>query len=140
MSKANNVRTSASGAGVVAVGAAISLLVSILTAAICAALIASETIGASSAGYCAMIILLTGAFAGSITAGKGRERRVIFIALTGACYMLLLLALTALFFDGRFQGIGVSALVILSGCILGLFLTQTRQKRTKPRGSKIRRR
>ena len=140
MGKPNNTRTGASGAGVVAVGAAISLAVSILAAAICASLIGTETIGAGTAGYCAMAILTTGAFAGSLTAGKGREKRIYFICLTGVCYMLFLLGITALFFDGRYQGVAVSSLPVFSGCVLALFLTQTTKKRTKPHSSKIKRR
>ena len=140
MGKINSAGTRTSWPVTVVIGAAVSLLTSIGAVALCATLIASEKIGANRGGYCAAIILLLGSFTGSVVIGKGKEKRINFILLIGACYMLMLIAITALFFGGRFQGIGMSSLAVFSGCVLALFLTQNPRNRTKLHGSKNRRR
>ncbi len=122
-------------------GTAVSTAVMLTGAAICAALISSETIGAEYMGHCAMGILLLSAFAGAaVAAGKGTPKRLYMTLLTGAAYMALLFAVTALFFDGMYQGVGVTALIVVCGCILPVLLGQNRGKRTKVPKSKIKRR
>ena len=127
--------------GVLAVGAAVSMAMTMVGTGICAALISAETITPSSMGYCAVGVLLVSAFAGSsVVTGVGKQRSPVTNVIAGGVYYLMLLAVTALFFDGQYQGIGVTAFAVLSGSILPTLLGRTRKNGTKLRKSKIRRR
>lgn len=106
------------GLGIVA-----SLLITFAGAAVTAWLIASEKIGEGTAGYAVMVILALASATGSLVAVHLVKRlRLQVCMLTGGCYYLTLLALTALLFGGQYQGMGVSAVIVLGGCALIAFL------------------
>ena len=118
------------------IGLLVSLVITVAGAAITAWLIASEKIGEGSTGYGVMVILALGAGLGALSAVYLIKRlRLQVCMLTGVCYYLSLLAMTALFFGGQYQGMGISAIVILSICALIAFLPtkngQVRGKRKK---------
>ena len=101
----------------VALGAVLSLLVTLAGAMIVAALVNRETIEESAIGYGAMVILLLASLSGTwLAVNRVKRQRMIVCGLTGAAYYLSLLACTALFFGGQYTGMGVTALVILAGC------------------------
>ena len=65
-----------------------------------------------------MGILLTSAIIGSwIAMKKAKHKRIQISLLTGTGYYLSLLAVTALFFDGQYTAMGVTALLILGGSL-----------------------
>lgn len=107
------------------IGAALGLLISIMGALFLAWLINTERVGQGAIDNGVLIILL-GASATSavISSTIVKEKRLLICALSGLCYLLMLLAITALFFGGQYSGIAVSGLVILAGsicvCLLGL--------------------
>lgn len=102
--------------GGLALGGVVSLLTTILGTGVFAYMLSTETVSADAVGYCAMGILLASSMLGSMTAaGKIKHRKIYVCGLTGLIYYLTLLAITALFFGGQYQGIGVTALVILAG-------------------------
>ena len=104
-------------------GAAASLLITFAGAALTAWLIVSEKIGEGTAGYAIMVILALASAAGSFVAVHLVKRlRLQVCMLTGGIYYLTLLAMTALLFGGQYQGMGVSAIIILGGCALIAFL------------------
>ena len=130
-----------SKAGILMVGTIVSMAVMLVGAAICAALISAETIPAEAMGYCTLGILLISAFAGAaVAAGKGIEKRLYMSLGIGGAYMVVLFAISALFFGGQYEGIGVTALVVLSGCVLPVLLGMNRRKGVKPHKSKNKRR
>ena len=101
------------------IGALISLLTTLAGAALVSYLVAAEKIGEGTIGVSAMIILAVAAAVGAWCAVCVVKRlRLQVCMMTGACYYLSLLALTALFFGGRYQGMGISALIVLGGCTL----------------------
>ena len=105
------------------IGLLVALVITVAGAAITAWLIASEKIGESSCGYAVMLILGLGVGLGALSAVYFTKRqRLLVCMLTGVCYYLSLLAMTALFFGGQYQGMGVSAIVILAVCALIAFL------------------
>ena len=59
----------------------------------------------------------------------------LWATLAGVCYYLTMLAMTALFFGGQYQGMGVSAIIVLAVCVVIAFLplknSQARGKRKK---------
>ena len=128
-------------AGAVGLGAAVSLTVTLIAAAIFAALISAETVPVGNMDYYGLVILLLAAIAGSAAAsGRMQQKRLYLCLLTGAAYYLVLLAMTALFFGGQYQGMGATALVVLAGCAVVILLGLKGGKRGASRKSKIRHR
>lgn len=111
--------------GGLAIGAAISLVVTILLAAMLAKLIEGQTIAEENMGYGVMVILLAASFLGAMASyGKIKRQRVIVCLLSGALYFGILLSITALFFGGQYEAVGVTGLLVLCGsgaaALLGL--------------------
>lgn len=99
-----------------AIGLAASLSITLLCTALIANLILSEKMNEAALGYGAMAILLLSSGAGSLIASVLIKHRWLLVSLgAGGIYFLTLLAITALFFGGQYQGIGVTALMILAG-------------------------
>lgn len=102
--------------GGVGIGAVTALGWTLVGSAVLAKLIELEKLPETAVGYGAMVILLTASFLGAVIAyHKVKKHRAQVSLLTGAAYYLTLLAMTALFFDGQYTGMGVTALVILAG-------------------------
>lgn len=103
-----------------AIGLAVSLLVTVLGAALSAYFVLTEKIPEEGVGYCAGGILLLSSMLGAFVAEKRTKRkRLIVCVLLGGLYYAALTAATALFFGGQYQGMGVTALLVLagSGCV-----------------------
>lgn len=133
--------TASSMAGGLALGAAISLGVTLIGAWISAFLIAKETLAESSIGYCAMVIIFLGALVGSSVAiGRIKTRRGYVCAASGAIYYGLLLSMTALFFGGQYTGMGVTALIVLAACGTVLLMGLKQGRGAASRRHKIRHR
>lgn len=128
-------------AGMLAAGAAVSLVTMLIGVAICASMILAGTVSEASAGYCAIGILLLSAVAGAAAAiGKREEKRLYLCLAAGAIYLLVLLSMTAAFFDGQYQGVAVTAVVIFGGSVLAVLLPKNRGIGAKSRRSKKRHR
>ena len=128
------------GTGVM-IGTSVSMAGTLIGTAACAALISSETIAAESIGYCAMVIVLLASMTGAaIGAGKAKKKRLYTCMLVAASFVLSLLAITALFFDGVYTGVWVTALVISAGSVASAFLAKSNRKQNSSRRSKIKRR
>ena len=74
-------------------------------------------------GYLAMaVLLLSSASGAAVAAGTiQRLRGQMCLAASGG-YLLSLLAVTAVFFGGRYRGMGVTALMVLCGSVLVILL------------------
>lgn len=116
-----------------AMGAAVSLGMTLGLAVVTAKLVDSGVVRETGIGYCAMGILLLSAMAGAmVSSGRIKRQRMAVCAMSGGIYYLTLLAMTALFFGGQYSGMGVTALVVLCGCALVL-LPQLRKGRGQGR-------
>ena len=121
-----------------ALAAFISLTVTLAGAAVFASLISKEALGEESIGYCAMVLILAASLLGAAVAvGKIKRRRVYVCLLSGGIYYGILLAMTALFFGGQYQGMGVTAPLVLAGSGLVALLGLRGEKGAKPRRRKI---
>ena len=99
-----------------ALGAVGSLISTVIGAGVFAYMISAEKIPAEAVGYCAMAVLLISSVLGPlIAAGRIKRRRLYVCAISGLIYFLLLLGITALLFGGQYQGMGVTALLVLAG-------------------------
>lgn len=102
----------------ISLAAGISILTTLVFSWLLAWLVITGRVGENAIGYGAMAILLMASYLGAIlAAARVKHRSMMVCALSGAAYFLCLLACTALFFGGQYQGIGVSALIITVGSV-----------------------
>lgn len=100
-----------------AMGLAFSLIMTIVGAGITALLVHKEIIPESCIGYGSVVTLIISSIAGALLSVKKIKRLRLQISLaSGACYYLLLLCMTALLFGGQYEGMGITALVVLGSC------------------------
>lgn len=107
------------------IGGATGVILSILCASLLAWLISSERLGQGSINSGSLLILLAGSAVAAIVAiSLFREKRLLVCAMGALSFALIMLAMTAVFFEGQYNGVMVSVLVIISGsgsvCLLGL--------------------
>lgn len=99
-------------------GAAVSMTITLLSAAVLAKLTAAEVIEESRIGYGVMIMLLAASFVGAMGAYfKIKRQRLAVCALSGVIYFLMLLCITALFFGGQYEAVGVTGALVLGGSL-----------------------
>lgn len=107
--------TAASMPAGIGLGVGISIGITVLGAAILAWLVTTERMRESAIGYGVMVILVLAAAAGALTAcGAIKHRKLMVCGISAVGYYLALL-LFALAFGGQFQGMGVTALMVLLG-------------------------
>lgn len=122
-----------------ALGVLVSITVTLLGAACIAWLLNTEGIGEGRIGHAAMVVLAVSAISGAYTAVRKIKRlRLQISMLSGACYFLSLLAITALFFGGRYQAVGTTLVIITISCTLVALLSGSRKEGRKLRGKHYR--
>ena len=126
-------RTPGIPAGIFA-GLITALLITILLAAVTAVLIAGEKIGEDKALFgSAASLLLSAALGGICAANVAGERKMIVCLIHGAVYYVTLLCMTAMFFEGRYENIWITGLLVLGASIsVGLLGIQGRKRSYKP--------
>ena len=118
----------------VALGVAISMAVMLLGALLMAYLVLKGSISMDALGIAAAVVLAIASALGSWCASiLNAEKRFLVTALTALVFFLMLLGITAVFFDGMYSGLCFTALVILAGA--GVTLLPKLQK--NPRKNKI---
>lgn len=123
----------------IGIGLVVSVIITLLGAAAVAYMIESEVIGESSIGYASMVILMVATVAGVATAVvKTKRLRLQVSLLTGSAYFLTLLATTALFFGGRFDGVITTLILILIGSLLVALIPQKRNGWRRHTGKRYR--
>lgn len=106
-----------------AMGLGGSLTCTILMSAVLATLINKEAIPLEAAGYGSVVTLLLSAALGAWISAAAVKRQWLAMCLsTAALYYVSLLCLTALFFGGQFEGMGVTALMVLCGAAIVILL------------------
>jgi putative membrane protein (TIGR04086 family) len=124
----------------IAVGLSIGVLASIVLTlvgtSVTANLVLSEKLPFESVGYAATIVLLLSSALGAWLAAVLVKRRWMMICVgAGGMYYMSLLAITALFFGGQYQAVGVTALLIFGACgavgFLGLTKDNGKRKKVK---------
>ena len=106
-----------------ALGVATALAVTGIGAGVGAWAVLRGMISEKVIGYLAMVILLLSSAAGAaVAAGTIQRLRGQMCLAAGGGYLLSLLAVTAVFFGGQYQGMGVTALMVLCGSVLVILL------------------
>ena len=107
-------------------GAAVSMGLTTAMSALAAWMVLNGRFSVQSIGYCSMAILALSAAAGAAAAiGRIKRCRFQVCMAAGAVYYGCLLAVTALFFGGIYEGMGVTALMVLCGCSLVVLMGGT---------------
>lgn len=103
----------------ISVGAVVSLIFSLILAMIIAAFIVNERIGEGAIKYISPIIALIATMAGCVVATRlVGEKLAIVSGFTGIVYILILIGIGILFFDGGFHNLWTSVLSIAVGCAI----------------------
>lgn len=124
-----------------AIGLGISLAMTLAFSMAIAYLQSNEMIPETGLGYAAMLTLLAASAAGAAAAYHQIKHQRLLVCLgAGGCYYLALLAVTALFFGGQYNGMGVTGLVILGGAGCVGLLGLRRRTGTSVRRRKIKNR
>ena len=111
------------------IGIMAALVITLMGAAFVAYLIASEKAGEGTIGYMSMVIMAAATATGSwIAASLVKRRRLQMCMMIGGCYYLLLLSMTAMFFGGKYEGMGIAALVIVATCAVVAFIPTSTSK------------
>lgn len=121
-----------------ALGALYGFIWTWMAAAFLSWMIHKEWIEMESVGYGSMIILLTASMLAGLTGyRKVKSRRFLSCLSGGVVYLILLLAMTALFFGGQYSGTGVTALLVLGGSAASVFISMESERGSR-KGRKIR--
>lgn len=113
-------------------GLVISGIITLAGTAAVSHLIATEKIGEGMINYGSILVLAISAALGAGGAASFVKRlRLQVCLLSGGCYYLFLLALTALFFGGQYAGMGATALAVLVGCGIVAFIPTKKGKNWK---------
>ena len=114
------------------IGTLISLAVTLAGSAMVSSLILGEKMGEGSIVVGTVVIRLLAAIVGACCAvAISKQHRLQVALLAGAGYYLVLLATTALFFGGQYQGIGISALIVFAGCGLVILISGKKSGKRK---------
>ena len=119
-------------------GAAASMLITVLIAFVGAAMIFRQVIPEESVGYCSLAALLCGTVTGAmVSAGAIKRRRLVVSLMSGGIYLCILLSCTALFFGGQYEGFGVTFLTVaLGSAVAALIQNGAGEKRIRRRCKK----
>lgn len=113
-------------------GTLIAVITGIIGICITAKLIDMEIIPYHQIGYGVLITLIVSSWIGSVTSIKKIKRQKNIAALlTGICYYGMLIIMVAVFFGGKYNGVGETGLLILCGSVLPVFFDFTGKKRGK---------
>ncbi len=116
INRKNSGRASSIPAGL-ALGTAVAMGITILGAVLLGRMVASETMLWENVGYGIMGILFVSSYFGTyISCGRTKRMRLIVTVATGGLYFTVLLMITALFFGGQYEAVGITAAMILAGC------------------------
>lgn len=123
----------------IAIGILISTALTLILSGVLAWLVLGEKVSDKSMGYGIMLILLLASVAGSSLSIQTIKHRKLFVGMaTGIGYLFVLLMCTALFFGGQYQGVGVTAAVVLAGSLATGLISARERKSGKTRTKKFR--
>ena len=115
----------------IVVGVLASIILTIVGALIVTNFVLKERIDIESVGTIVFFLLVAASALGAWLGAKlVSEKKLLASGLTGLGFFLVLLSINAVFFDGMFAGVGITALAILAGIGISL-LPKLRKKSSK---------
>lgn len=112
----------------IALGVATSVVVTMLSSFALAWFVSKERLPEDSLEYAVMLVTIASSVIGGLVATGGvKERKLLVSILSGVGYYIVLLACTALFFEGQYSGVALTgALALLGSGIVGILKTMGR--------------
>ena len=118
----------------IGIGAGVGLVITLIGGIMLTFLLTGEKLSVESMGYGTMVIQFVGALLGSITATLCyKQRKMIVSLITAGVYLLVLMGINALFFDGQYERMGGSLLVVAIAGIAAAFVGNGGGKMSKRR-------
>lgn len=118
----------------IAWGMLVGIGITVIGAAVLAWMMSGEKLSGDGLGYGIIVVLLVSSYVGALIASNKIKRlRVQMCILSGVVYYLSLVAVTALFFGGKYQGMGVTAIVVIIGCVSASITMLSGKKSNKPK-------
>ena len=112
-----------------AVGVVSSILLTIACVAILTKLVDTGKIQWENIGYAIMVQTIVVSFIGAKIAHRRIKRQRLLVCLSsGLIYYAFLIATVAIFFGGKYEGMAVTALLVLAGCVCSSLLGLRSQK------------
>lgn len=113
----------------------VSMGITITFSLVLAWIIGSERAGEGIIGYGAMMLLLLSSYCGALfAASRIKHRRMLCCLCNGVAYFLMLIACTALFFGGQYQGVLITGLIIMSGSVAAALTDFKKEWKNSKRG------
>ena len=120
-----------------ATGLCIALATTLILSALLAKLVSADKVEWGSIGYGIMIILLlTSVIDSKATCFMIKRRKPIGCLLAGLLYWLSLIMITALFFGGQYDGMGVTGVIVFCGSAI-VCLLESRGEKGKKANTRI---
>lgn len=109
-----------------------SVIITVICATVVTHMILSEMIEEGSLNVMVGIILSIASIVGAVVSSSLLKEKYLPVCMgTGACYLLTLLAMTALVFEGQYQSVGIGTVIILLSCgLTAIIQTKLRKKTT----------
>lgn len=106
-----------------ALGAAVSLCISMVGIILLSFLIEKERFQLENIGYAILAMLLISSYAGSATAISKIKHRLALVCISSCgIYFAILILISALFFGGQYEAVGVTGCIVLAGSFSALLL------------------
>ena len=123
------------------IGLVLAMAVMLAGAAVGAVMISTGSLPENTLGYISiMVLLLTGFSGAAVGTGRATEKRLLNSMMSaGGCFAALL-AITALFFEGQYDRIGITALMLLLGAFSAAIMPKGKGRQRNSRYRKNRRR
>lgn len=120
-----------------ALGGAVSLIITLLLAAIIAKMVSAEKLAEENIGYGVMVLLFAASATGALVAnGRIKRQRLLVSGLSGLVYVGILVSITALFFGGQYEAVGVTVLLVLGGSTVTALFAKNPKRAGKGRKAK----
>ncbi len=102
--------------GGLASSSAVSLTITILGALLFGKMIDIGKLQWENIGYGIMVLLLAASFLGAwVACARIKRQRMMICALSALLYLGILLSITALFFGGQYEAVGVTSALVFAG-------------------------
>ena len=117
--------------GGLAAGAGVSAVTTAIMTAVLAWMLNQETIAWEMVGYWILAMIMLSAFLGSAIACRRIRRQKLMVCFMSALvYWGMLLSITALFFGGQYEAVGVTGLLVTGGSVCAALLGIGKGRRT----------
>lgn len=138
MSKKDYQKNGKSAVAAVSIGAVISIVLMLIGTMIIALLVMNETMTEKAIGYGVLAVTLIATFTGAYVALTIYKKKYLITSMSvSIVFALILLSLTALFFDGQFNGVPATLLVIICGGVSAMLVAGKGRHRTKQHRKKL---